>query len=131
MFINDLGLTFGRANMFNRQAPGSVNLREWARTRVWREPEGCVANLHKSWTGTLDNPRISEEGRRFLAGLLTALTDQQLYDLFDVARFPLRTRSSDLGSGEDPIQAWVAAFKLKIQQVVNRTCSAGSPDRAN
>jgi len=44
--------------------------------------------LPKSSTGTLDNPIIREEGRKFLADLLVQLTDVQLHDLFEAARFP-------------------------------------------
>ena len=44
--------------------------------------------MPKSLTGTLENPVISEPGRRFLAGLLTRLTDRQMRDLFQTARFP-------------------------------------------
>jgi hypothetical protein len=36
---------------------------------------------------------ISEEGRLFLAGLLTPLSDQQLRDLFEAARVNLRPRA--------------------------------------
>jgi hypothetical protein len=89
---------------------------------VWRGPTGCVGNLRLSNTGTLENPVISENGRRFLAGLLTQLTDQQLYDLFDVSRFALITEVRGRSALDGPVQAWVSAFKDKISQVVNRTC---------
>jgi hypothetical protein len=68
----DLGLTFGRANFTNANTTGSVNLREWSRTPVWKGAEGCVGNLPKSLTGTLNDPAITEGGRRFLAAPRTA-----------------------------------------------------------
>jgi hypothetical protein len=72
-------------------------------------------------TGTLENPLISESGRKFLADLLVQLSDAQLHELFDVARFPLRSRS---GGAKRPvtIDQWVDAFKQKRDEVVNRTC---------
>jgi hypothetical protein len=74
-----------------------------------------VANLEKSWTGTLDHPVISEDGRSFLAGLITQLSDAQLHDLFDVSRFERRSHHS--------ADEWVDVFKRKRDQIVQRTCA--------
>ena len=123
MMIQDLGVTFGRANKFNEGGSGSVNLVEWSKTPVWQGGISCVGNLPKSATGTLDNPPISEDGRRFLADLLTQLTDQQLHDLFEGARVTLRLRDPrDVKSGFPTIDEWVAAFKQKRSQIVDRHC---------
>jgi hypothetical protein len=121
MILNDVGLTFGHANTFNHNGSGSVNFDEWSRTSVWKDSKRCVGNLPKSMTGTLENPLISESGRKFLADLLVQLSDAQLHELFDVARFPLRSRS---GGAKRPvaIDQWVDAFKQKRDEVVNRTC---------
>ncbi len=93
VMLNDLGLTFGRAHLSNQNLIGSVNLDAWSKAPVWKNPTGCVGNLPKSFTGTLKDPLISEEGRQFLAGLLSQLSDRQLHDLFAVARVDLRPRS--------------------------------------
>jgi hypothetical protein len=123
MMINDVGLTFGRASRTNANAASAVNLDAWSRVPVWKEATGCVGNLPRSITGTLDNPVISEDGRRFLASLLMQLTDAQLHDLFDVARVHLRPRAPEHGrSGFPAIQEWVDAFKDKRRQIVERTC---------
>lgn len=123
MMIQDLGVTFGRANKFNEGGLGSVNLAEWSKTPVWLNETSCIGNLPKSATGTLDNPPIGEDGRRFLADLLTQLTDQQLHDLFDAARVTLRVRDPrDVKSGFPTIDEWVAAFKQKRSQIVDRRC---------
>ena len=124
LMINDLGLTFGRANRTNANATSGVNLREWARTPVWKYETGCVGYLPKSFSGTLENPIISERGRRFLAGLLTQLSDRQLHDLFSGARVDLRLRAPDEGSsGFSTITDWVGAFKAKRAQIVERRCA--------
>ena len=74
MLMNDVGLTFGRANLANTNVVGSMNLELWSQTPVWKEGAACVGNLPKSLTGTLKDPVISEDGREFLADLLeTAL----------------------------------------------------------
>jgi hypothetical protein len=119
MIISDLGQTFGQANAFNRDGPGSVNLEKWASVPVWKDPARCIANLSKSVTGTLENPRISEEGRAFLADLLTQLSDQQILDVFSVARMPLRS-SDPRRSGT--IDEWAAAFRHKRDEVVQHSC---------
>lgn len=124
MMINDLGLTFGHSNVFNRNSQGSANFEKWSEERVWRKPETCEANLAGSLTGTLKNPVISEAGRSFLADLLVQLTDQQLTDLFRVARLPARARAADQPEG-DSVREWVAAFKAKRHDVVNHRCPAG------
>ena len=94
MMVSDLGLTFGQANVFNRNGVGSANFEEWAGADIWLDPARCIGNLPRSHTGTLENPPIKEAGRKFLAGLLVQLSDAQLRDLFEVARFPERVQGS-------------------------------------
>ena len=124
LMISDLGLTFGRSNLWNANDEGSVNLREWTRASIWKDDTGCKANLRKSFTGTLADPVISEDGRRFLAGLLTQLSAAQLRDLFSIARVTQRGGPSD---GEDvglgTIDQWVDAFRAKRQEVLQRRCA--------
>ena len=87
------------------------------------EASRCVGNLPKSLSGTLDDPLISEEGRRFLAGLLAQLTDTQIGDLFDTARIQLRLRNpDDLSSGFGTVGEWTAAFKQKRNEIASRRC---------
>ena len=116
MMVHDLGLTFGRANYLNRNRVASVNFPEWSRTPVWKDSTGCTANMAKSRRGTLDNPVISEAGRRFLADLLARLSDTQLTDLFTASRIANRSGSTAT------VQQWVDAFKQKRNEIVTRTC---------
>ena len=119
MMVQDLGLTFGRANLFNRNAVGSVNFEQWSEVPIWTEATGCVGNLAPSQSGSLDNPRIGEAGRKFLADLLVQLSDPQLHDLFEAARFPQRKAPGVRAATSDQ---WVEAFKKKRDQIVNRSC---------
>jgi hypothetical protein len=124
LMISDVGLTFGRANRSNANETGSVNLVAWRQMPVWKAPTGCIGNLPKSFTGTLDDPRISEDGRRFLAALLTQLSDRQIRDLFAAARVHLRLRNpADVSSGFATVEEWVAAFKQKRAEIVQRRCA--------
>jgi hypothetical protein len=117
MMLNDIGRTFGKANVFNRDQPSSVNLKAWSDMPVWRDKSGCVGNMPRSMTGTLDNPKISEGGRKFLADLLNQLSDQQIRDLFDVSGVTRRDTTST-------IDGWVKAFKQKRDEVTNRACAS-------
>ena len=119
MMVDDLGLTFGRANLFNRNALGSVNFERWSQVPVWKEATGCIGDLSPSQSGSLDNPRIGEAGRKFLADLLVQLSDEQLHDRFEAARFSQRRTASVHAATTDQ---WVDAFKKKRDQIVNRTC---------
>jgi hypothetical protein len=122
MMLHDVGLTFGQANLFNRTSVGSVNFDQWSKTPIWKDAAACVAHLSKSNTGTLDDPKISEGGRQFLADLLVQLTDQQLHDLFDVARVDHRSRRPDSSESPATVDEWVAAFKHKRDEIVTNRC---------
>jgi hypothetical protein len=121
LMVNDLGLTFGRAGLLNKNAD-SVRLATWTRVPVWKDRARCVAQLKRSFTGSLSNPKIREAGRAFLAGLLVQLTDAQLRDLFETAR--VKRRSSDPGKDgpSASVDEWVTAFKLKRAQIVDQRC---------
>jgi hypothetical protein len=124
MMLHDVGLTFGQANLFNRSTVGSANFEQWSKTRIWKDVGVCVGNLSQSQTGTLFEPKISEAGRRFLADLLVQLTDQQLHDLFDVARVDHRSRRPDSKDPPASVDEWVAAFKQKRDEIVNKRCGS-------
>ena len=123
MMVSDLGLTFGRANLFNTNSKG-MHLVEWSATPLWKEGPGCVGNLPKSATGTLKDPVISEAGRAFLADLLTQLSDNQIRALFEVSRVTLRLRDPGKAkSGFATIEEWTDAFKRKRAEIVDRRCA--------
>jgi hypothetical protein len=80
----------------------------------------CQAELPKSMAAKdgLDSPRISEEGRRFAAGLLCQLSDPQIRNLFTVARvdeMPGVDRAS-------VVNQWVEIFKKKREDVAAGRC---------
>jgi hypothetical protein len=116
MMINDLGKTFGQATLTNADKKSAVNFEAWSGTPIWKDAKGCVAQLSKSFTGSLEHPKVSESGRQFLAELLSQLSDQQLRDLFEVARFTKR----------DPkvsVDDWVRAFKQKRDEIASARCT--------
>jgi len=94
MMVADLGVTFGRAHLLSRSLNriASMNFEHWSSVPVWKDPDRCVAKLQRSFSGTLDDPHISEAGRKFLADLLVQLSARQIRDLFEVARVDRRPR---------------------------------------
>jgi hypothetical protein len=124
LMISDLGLTFGRSNLWNENDEGSVNLREWTRAAIWKDDSGCTASLRKSFTGTLADPVISEEGRQFLADLLSQLSDRQVRDLFTIARVTQRRqRPSPEHVTIGTIEEWSDAFRAKRREITSRRCA--------
>ncbi len=122
LIVHDVGLTFGHANYFNRNDTASVNYELWSRTPIWRDKASCTGHLGKSSTGTLGDPKISEAGRAFLAGLLDQLSDMQIHDLFEIGHVEWRSRRP--GSKEPPasVDEWVRAFKEKRAEIDATHC---------
>jgi hypothetical protein len=120
LLVHDVGQTFGSANLLNRSSVGSVNLDRWTHTAVWRDATHCIGDLAQSETGTLVHPQISEAGRAFLSALLDQLGDNQIRDLFLVARFTDRTDSG--GPGPSTVERWVDTFKHKRDEIRGAHC---------
>jgi hypothetical protein len=64
--------------------------------------------------GTFQSARVSERGRRFLAGLLGELTDAQLGGLFSGAGFD---RSRPPLMRKTPVAEWVRVFRQRVQVI--------------
>jgi len=122
LMVSDLGRTFGSANLLNADAKSSVKFVRWSRTPVWKDPGRCVAQLGRSFTGTLRNPRIGEAGRAFLAGLLLQLSDAQIRDLFEIARVERRPRDASEDGPPASVDEWAAAFKRKRAAIADHRC---------
>ena len=108
--IHDLGASFG---------PHKVDLRGWRATPVWSDAAACrVSMRHLPFLGaTFPDSQISEEGRRILARLLTAMSDRQIAELFAGARFREYEKGRWFGPSVDE-RAWVEAFRDRVRQVV-------------
>jgi hypothetical protein len=141
LVVQDVGATFGGGGIFTSNSTAKVNLQDWSNKKVWakggapagsnKQPQECQAELHKSLTAKdgLDNPTISEEGRRMVAGLMCQLTDKQIADLFKagrVAEMPEHHNSDGTfkqGQSEDQvIQQWVTVFKQKREDLAGGRC---------
>jgi hypothetical protein len=119
LMVSDLGLTFGHGGLRNRDGD-SVNLANWTREPLWKDRPRCVAQLKRSFTGSLGNPQVSEAGRAFLAGLLVQLSDAQLRDLFETARMERHHPAKHAPPAS--VDQWVNAFKVKRAEIVDQRC---------
>ena len=112
LIVKDLGTTFGKATALNNS---KMDLDDWSGARIWREGAPCVGDLPRSLTGSLENPRISEAGRKFLASRLLLLGDRQIRDLFRAAMAERR---------DGTVDDWVRVFKRKRDEIVKARCAA-------
>lgn len=124
LVIKDLGGSFGKATRLNTS---KMKLVDWDSVGVWQDAGQCIGNLPKSLTGTLDNPKIGEAGRRFLAERLARLSDKQIRDLFTVSNVMKRAETIDGADGKKrpvTVDDWVRVFKRKRAEVVEARCPA-------
>ena len=106
--LQDVGAAFG---------PKKVDLDGWTKAPIWANRALCETSMATlPYEGaTFTAVRITEAGRRHLAGLLGQLGDQQIHDLFADARFD--HAGGFLKTGASEIPEWVAAFKHKVRAI--------------
>jgi hypothetical protein len=143
ILVQDVGATFGGGGAFTNGTTAKMNLKEWSSKSMWKKVGSgqpgnteCQAVLPKSWAASdgLGDPKISEEGRRFAAGLLCQLSDPQIESLFKTARVTelpdYRNSDGSLKPGQDEagiVRQWVAAFKQKREALAAGRCRWKSP----
>jgi len=105
--MQDVGGTFGREKL---------DLEAWRAIPIWKDAGSCVVEIESPplHSATFRDVAISESGRRFLAGLLTQLSEKQVKDLFIGGRAP----------GQE--DNWAQAFQEKVRQIAQREpCPGG------
>jgi hypothetical protein len=137
MLVQDVGATFGSGGWFTSNTGAKMNLKGWSSKKVWNKtgtagaPKACQANLRKSLAAKdgLNDPEISEEGRRLDAGLMCQLSDAQIEALFKASRaaempeYHNKDGSFKAGVSEESVmREWVAAFKKKREELAAGRC---------
>jgi hypothetical protein len=143
LMVQDVGATFGRADLSSsEESKWRYDL--WSRKPIWNlqaEAEytrrtgyrACIGDLTSSMSAGkegIDQPVITEAGRKFLADLLAQLTDQQIRDLFTLGNVDVLKQKVQISPGVEKtvtIEDWVEAFKDKRKQIVERTCAENKP----
>lgn len=136
LMVQDLGATFGggerRVGAFS-----AMYYKGWERTDIWNQEKEkefetetgrrvCFGRLTSPFQDGLIDPEISEEGRLFLDELLAQLSDEQIRDLFHVARAD-KTDEFIFENGRDQkvtVEHWLSAFKKKRAQIHERRCNS-------
>jgi hypothetical protein len=122
LVIKDLGGSFGKATKLNSS---KMRLEDWDSAIMWKDATKCIADMPRSFTGSLEDPVISEAGRRFLADQLLKLRDRQIRDLFLVSNVLKRGETIDGKGGikrRVTIDDWVRVFKRKRSEIVAARC---------
>lgn len=93
IMIHDLGVSYAGGTELGGlkyESVAKASLPGWtnqAKSPTWKDFSKCIAGVRGSaWSGTLDNPHVSNAGRRMIASRLSALTDAQLTAAFTAAR---------------------------------------------
>jgi len=123
--IQDFGATFGGAGRTSSEGGAKMNLEQWRSKKVFRDPKstachGRITISMAAGDGGLGNPPISEEGRRFFLEQLHRLTPAHVRAIFTAAR-PDKARKA-----APAIDAWVAAFQDKVEQINAQHCQPAS-----
>jgi len=124
LVIKDLGGTFGKATRFNTS---KMKLEDWDSVPIWKDAAQCVGDLPRSMTGSLDDPKIGEPGRQFLAQRLARLNDRQIRDLFTVSNVEKRGETIAGADGTKrrvTVDDWLRVFKRKRSEIAAAHCPA-------
>jgi hypothetical protein len=141
--IQDPGSTFGGG--IDVMHVSRVNFSDWNDRPLWNVPKeakfgaenamhACFGNLTASMKAKeegLNDPAISEEGRQFLAKLLNQLTDQQILDLFRVARVDQVEEfiENDGVKRRVTVDDWAGAFKKKRTELNEHECPSMTKEK--
>ena len=123
LVIKDLGGSFGKATKLNSS---KMNLEDWAGAGIWKDAKQCVADMPRSFTGSLEDPVIGEAGRRFLATQLAKLGNRQIRDLFTASNVVKRGEEIDGADGKKrkvTVDDWVRVFTRKRAEIAAARCN--------
>ena len=106
--MQDLGATFG---------PYKVNLARWRELPIWSDRSACRVSMRRLpfAGGTFPDVAVSEAGRMLLGRQLAALSDAEVRNLFEAARFPDYHSPTD--DGRD-LEAWTRAFRVRVDRIL-------------
>jgi hypothetical protein len=110
--MQDVGATFG---------PTKVNLSRWREEPIWADRDRCLISMATlPFDGATFPPAtVTEAGRALLASELSSLSDRAVRQIFKDARFPEFQSGTD---DEHDLDAWTAAFKHRVRQIVTNRC---------
>ena len=107
LLLQDVGATFG---------PTKMDLDAWQKVPMWADRAACTVTMNQlPFDGaTFGTATITERGRRLAADLLSQLSEGQLTELFDSARFG---EKRGLFTPVYAVGDWVRAFMAKAKAI--------------
>ncbi len=123
LYIHDLGGTFGGKGFYAKY----INWKKEA--KIWKNPEKCIT----AFKGNDDQfvyPIISEAGRALFSDLISKLSENQIYGIFNSARFDVFNYYDEPIIGENgelrkiTVDDWVKLFYFKAKQITENRCSS-------
>jgi hypothetical protein len=107
LLLQDVGATFG---------PTKFDLAKWKQVPMWDDRDTCTVSMrHLPFEGaTFGQASVTEAGRQLTLELLTALSDRQLAELFELARFG---EKRGVLTPVSSIDEWVETLKLKVRAI--------------
>lgn len=114
-YMHDVGGTFGRVGGDSKDER-KLDLAGWSAVPVWKDRATCTVGIKspRLHGASFGEAQISESGRRFLADRLTALSPQQVTDLFEGAWV---AEYAEASPESRDVAGWVAAFQSKVRQI--------------
>jgi hypothetical protein len=123
MMIQDAGASFGRSwDLLGIVASyKKAEYAAWVGQPIWKNHDSC--QVHLPSRASLRHPKISEEGRLLLHGLMSQLSREQIVDLFEASRVEERGETYEFAEGERAVtvEDWADAFEAKVQEI-GRPC---------
>ena len=124
LLVDDLGSVFGEGGV-TTGGSGRIDYDGWKSRRVWKDEKKCRARLSAVAgilrSSTLKDPVVGEGGRKLLAEQLEKLSDEQIADLFRVARVEELAQTTRDGAAQPErmvtIDDWLALFKEKRREI--------------
>ena len=115
MYVYDLGNTFGSDGL--RVHP--LNFEKWKHKSVFKDQSTCTGNLRQNIGNGRDGltlPKISEEGRLFLADLLSQFISDRsrVVAMFEVAHM-------EMADHRHSADEWADVFTLKALEIINHS----------
>jgi hypothetical protein len=115
MYIYDLGKSLGSDGL--KVHP--LNFEKWKHQPVFRDKAACIGNLQQNAANGRDGltfPKISEEGRLFLADLLSQFISDRsrVVAMFEVAHM-------DVADPRHSAEDWADVFISKAREIIDHT----------
>ncbi len=124
LFVHDIGASF--ASIPGRVVFKKMTLSYWKAQNVWKDTSSCTANIEPPilvFRG-LNDPQISEEGRKHLSTRLGRLSDDQVRQIFHLSQVELRKEVVFDGERNRlvTVEDWLLAFREKQRQIDSVSC---------